>query len=164
MFDILEGLEGVLCHMDDILMFGRNEEEYDTWLEATVIRIGDAGITLNSGKCKFRQNQVKFLGYVIDKDGIHAEPDKVKSVTNIKAPTNISEIYCSWRIVNQLSNLAELTQLLRELLSEKMPIFGAQIKRKLLNKSKKKLSKSTVLANMTWPQIQRYQLIPRPMV
>ena len=55
---------------------------------------GDAGITLNSEKRKFCQNQLKFLGHVIDKDGIHAEPEKVKSVTNMKAPTNISELRC----------------------------------------------------------------------
>ena len=58
------------------------------------MEVGNAGITLNSEKCKFYQNQLKFLGHVIDKDGIHAEPEKVKSVTNMKAPTNISELYC----------------------------------------------------------------------
>ena len=104
-----------------ILVFGRNEEEHEARLEATLKRFEKAGITLNSEKCKFYQNQVKFLGHVIDKDGVHADQEKVKSVIDMKAPTNVSELCRFMWMVNQLAkftpNLAELTQPLRELLS-----------------------------------------------
>ena len=33
---LLEGLPGVLCLMDDVIMFGSNQEEHDTRLTATL--------------------------------------------------------------------------------------------------------------------------------
>ena len=43
---VLEGLEGVLCHMDDVLIFGSNKEEHDLQLSATLQRLEKAKVTL----------------------------------------------------------------------------------------------------------------------
>ena len=67
---ILDGLEGVRCQMDDILIFGRNQTEHDSRLIAVLKRIQAAKVTLNPEKCEFRRSQVKFLGHLIDSDGI----------------------------------------------------------------------------------------------
>ena len=50
---ILCGLPGVLCHIDDILVFGTTREEHDSRFLAVLERIKAAGITLNSDKCQF---------------------------------------------------------------------------------------------------------------
>ena len=164
MAKIWEGLEDVFIHMDDILVFARNEEEHEAQLEATLKRIEKAGITLNSEKCKFHQNQLKFLGHVIDKDGVHADPEKVKSVIDMKAPTNVLESHRFMGMVNQLAkftpNLAEITQPLRELLSKKNTYLWSPDQEKSFEKIKQKLSKPTYLPYLTQPQIQRYQLMP----
>lgn len=89
--------------MDDILVFGSNEEEHEAQLKLTLKRIEDASITINSEKCKFHQKQPKFLGRVIDKDGIHAHSEKVKSVISTKALTNISELRSFMGMVNQMA-------------------------------------------------------------
>ena len=47
MNDILSGLPGVLCHVDDILVFGATPEEHDERLRAVIERIKGAGVTLN---------------------------------------------------------------------------------------------------------------------
>ncbi|XP_064461585.1 uncharacterized protein K02A2.6-like [Ornithodoros turicata] len=44
---ILEGLEGTVCMMDDILVFGRTAEEHDFRLQEVLKRLSRAGITLN---------------------------------------------------------------------------------------------------------------------
>ena len=43
---ILMGLHGVLCHMDDVMIFGRTKEEHDGRLEIALRRIEAAGVTL----------------------------------------------------------------------------------------------------------------------
>ena len=48
-----EGLPGVLCVMDDILIFGTTKQEHNSQLQAVLKRLSSAGITLNSRKCKF---------------------------------------------------------------------------------------------------------------
>ena len=73
---ILTGLEGVLCHMDDVLIFGQSKEEHNVRLEAALRHIQAAGVTLNPTKCQFGKTELKFLGYLINDKGIQPDPDK----------------------------------------------------------------------------------------
>ena len=63
MSNILSGLEGIVCQMDDVLVFGRTKEEHDARLVAALNRICSAGVTLNRDKCLFGQNNVKSANY-----------------------------------------------------------------------------------------------------
>ena len=45
---MLRGLQGVLCLMHDVLVYGQDQEEHDKRLEAVLQRIQSAGVTLNS--------------------------------------------------------------------------------------------------------------------
>ena len=45
---ILAGHKGVLCHMDDIFIFGRDQGEHDACLAAALRSIQAAGVTLNA--------------------------------------------------------------------------------------------------------------------
>ena len=57
MSKILDGLDGVLCLIDDVLIFGKDTQENDTRLLAALKRIKRAGVTLNCSKCTFQKNQ-----------------------------------------------------------------------------------------------------------
>lgn len=67
---ILDGCAGIDVHMD-ILVVGANKEEHDRHLKVVLNRIKQAGMTLNK-KCEFEKGLVIFLGFRIDKEGIHA--------------------------------------------------------------------------------------------
>lgn len=58
---ILEGLEGVKCQMDDILVFGKTNEQHYSRLEAVLKRLEEANVTLNIDKCEFAKEKVEFL-------------------------------------------------------------------------------------------------------
>ena len=61
--------------MEDVLIFGCNKAEHDTRLEAALLaRIKAAGITLNKDEYAFEQEKLQFLGHVIDRNGISADP------------------------------------------------------------------------------------------
>ena len=55
MSQLLEGLEGVVCMMDDILIYDQNEVEHDRRINAVLQRIRASGATLNEEKCHFAQ-------------------------------------------------------------------------------------------------------------
>ena len=74
MNDILCGLKGTLCLIDDVLIFGKTQEEHDQRLADALKRIQSAGVTLNKDKCVFSTSTLTFLGHVLDKDGISADP------------------------------------------------------------------------------------------
>ena len=84
MRDILDGLDGVICHMDDSLIYS-SEPEHDRRVINVLQRLKDAGMTLNYRKCMFGRPSVKFLGYQIGVDGIRADPDRVE--TSRSCPT-----------------------------------------------------------------------------
>ena len=67
---ILEGLDGVLCQIDDVLVFGRDKEEHDQRLHTTLTKIEASGATLNPQKCEFSKTSLKFLGHISDHEGI----------------------------------------------------------------------------------------------
>ncbi len=77
---ILEGLEGVVCLIDDVLVFASSQEEHDRRLAAVLQRLKEAG---NRVKCEFNKRSIKFLGHIIDKDGICADPDKTAAVSSM---------------------------------------------------------------------------------
>lgn len=70
MNSILEGLPVVVCHINDILIFAKDEKEHDERLNATLQAIQRAGLTLNREKCQFSQSFLSFLGYIVDSRGI----------------------------------------------------------------------------------------------
>ena len=123
MSSILAGLDGVVCLIDDVLVFGRSQSEHDNRLQYTLERIQNSGVTLNYEKCVFSQNSVTFLGRIVDQNGTKPDPEKVNAIACMAEPTNVSEIRRFLGMVNQhrkfSPKLAELTKPLRDLLSKK---------------------------------------------
>ena len=70
---ILEGLEGYVCMMDDVLVFGRNQEEHEERLKAVMSRLHKKGVTLNRDKCEFGMTEVKFLGHIAKTGSIQTQ-------------------------------------------------------------------------------------------
>ena len=60
MSQILEGLDGVLCQMDDVLVYGDTQAQHDTRLLAVLGRLQEAGVTLSGEKCEFSKSQLNF--------------------------------------------------------------------------------------------------------
>ena len=98
MSSILAGQEGVLCHIDDIIVFGRNQEEHGSRLQSVLKTIKKAetikkaGVTLNKEKCEFNRDHLLFLGHVINKDGISPDPEKTAAVSKMERPQTVSEL------------------------------------------------------------------------
>lgn len=150
MSNILSGLDGVLCLMDDVLVFGQDKDEHDKRLTAALERIKVAGATLNPSKCEFEKSKLKFLGHIIDSNGIQADPEKTSAIRDMKPPTNITELRRLMGMANQLgkfsSKLAEISQPLRVLLSKKTVWMWGQAQEQAFTDLKEELSKSTILA------------------
>ena len=58
MSEVLQDLVGVVCLIDDILIYGKTQDEHDKHLTAALHKIEGAGITLDKEKCEISQNGV----------------------------------------------------------------------------------------------------------
>ena len=66
--------------------------QHNARLTTMLKRLEAAGVTLNLEKCEFGWSRLKFLGHLIDQEGIRADPEKVSVILQMEAPTNITEL------------------------------------------------------------------------
>ncbi|UYV61148.1 K02A2.6-like, partial [Cordylochernes scorpioides] len=123
MGQILEGLEGTLCHMDDIMVYGSCQEEHDKRLETVLTRVSKSGLTLNKDKCKFAVTTIKFLGHQIGPNGIQVDPKRKLAILEFPKPRSVKELKQFLGMVNFsarfVPNLAEIAHPMNKLLSKK---------------------------------------------
>lgn len=115
LMDILfHALEGrVWAYLDDIVICSASFEEHLETLGKVMHILKEANLTINVDKCKFARPSLKFLGYIVDKDGLRTDPDKVSAILNFPRPRNITELkrfigLASWyrRFVKDFSMVA----------------------------------------------------------
>ena len=103
MNEILRGIEGAVCLIDDILIYGKTQSEHDQHLLSVLNRINKACLPLNKEKCVFNTTSINFLGQQIDNSGVKADPEKIHAVQELAPPTNVSELRRFLGMANQLS-------------------------------------------------------------
>ena len=145
---ILEGVPGVICHMDDVLIHGTTREEHDQPVDEVMERIKRSGMTLNN-KCEFSKTTSKFLCFIIDEGGIHAYHSKVAALSKFPAPQNVTELQRFLGMVNQMGtfapNLTSLTSPLRELLRKDVMWTGDTAQQNAMESIKKELCTTPTL-------------------
>ena len=136
--------------IDNVLVYGMDQDEHDDRLLKVLQRLEAAGLMLNKEKCKFSQKQVKFLGQMVDKSGVHPDPAKVKVIQEVPIPKNVGDVRRFLGMVNQLGkfspNLAEKTKPLRELLRKDNAWLWGPPQREAFEEVKKALTTAPVLA------------------
>ena len=89
---MLRGIPHVCVYLDDILITGGDDAEYNDNLSEVLDRLDKGGLRLNAGKCHFKQKSVSYLGFRIDADGLHPLEDKVQALVAAPAPQNVTEL------------------------------------------------------------------------
>ncbi|KFD58262.1 hypothetical protein M513_01025 [Trichuris suis] len=77
---LLAGLDGVKAYLDDVLITGRTEEEHWKRVEAVLARLDEIGLRLRRDKCVFGVEEVEYLGFLIDRHGVHPTAEKVEAI------------------------------------------------------------------------------------
>lgn len=112
-------------------------------------RIRNAGLTRSKEKCEFNKTSIKFLGQLVDEEGVKPDPDKVIAIREMKQPENITELRRFLGMVNQLTksspHLADQTKPMRDLLSTKNQWVWGEEQERAFQSTKSSLSSSEVL-------------------
>ncbi|CAG2257258.1 Transposon Ty3-G Gag-Pol polyprotein,Transposon Ty3-I Gag-Pol polyprotein [Mytilus edulis] len=91
--EVLQGLEHFsTAYIDDILIFSETEEEHLGHIQQVFDRLRQHKLKLKLKKCNFLQNETNYLGFIISKDGLKPDPEKVKAIQGMKAPSNVREV------------------------------------------------------------------------
>ena len=147
---ILEGVEGVHAYQDDIIIFGKTQEQHDRRLEAVLRKLSSAGLKLNKAKCDINKSELKFLGHVISKSGVSPDPAKVEAIIQMKPPSNITELRQILGMIQYLGqylpNLAQVLEPINELLRKDTVWHWGDKQQNSLDQIKKLITSSPTLA------------------
>ena len=55
-------------------------------------KIQDYGFKLKESKCDFFIEKIKYLGYIINRDGRRPDPDRAAAIKDMLAPNNIATL------------------------------------------------------------------------
>ena len=80
------------CYLDDIILATDSYKKHMEVLEEMLIRMRDANLTINKEKICFCASEAKYLGFIVDRDGFRPDPEKVSSILQIPAPTNVKQL------------------------------------------------------------------------
>nr|XP_037285024.1 uncharacterized protein K02A2.6-like [Rhipicephalus microplus] len=84
---VLSGIPGVQVYLDDIIV---SEKANDCRiLEQVLQRLREHGLRLRREKCKFRQEQVTFLGHCINRHGLRPKSDNITALLDAPQPTSV---------------------------------------------------------------------------
>ncbi|XP_003241242.1 uncharacterized protein K02A2.6-like [Acyrthosiphon pisum] len=137
--------------LDDIVVTGRNDEEHFKNLAEVFKRCKRAGFQFNRSKCQFFQPSIKYLGHIIDKDGLRKDPEKVNCISKIARPQNVTELKSFLGMINYygkfVKNLAKILAPLHNLLKKSNAFVWSKICDKAFNSIKTILMSEQVLTH-----------------
>ena len=114
------GLPGVTGIADDMVIFGKNEEEHDRNLILFLETTRKNGLVLNKKKLQFKKEEVSFFGHRWNSTGISPDPKKTESILKMQFPPDKETMHSFLGLVNFLNRytpkLAELCSPLRKLI------------------------------------------------
>lgn len=152
MENILREIPGVSVFLDDIKVTGSTDEEHLQRLEPVFTRLNKFRIKINRDKCEFFKDKIYYCGYVIDRYGIHKDPNKIQSIKEMPRPQNATQVRAFIGFINYygrfIKNLNSILHPLHKLLSARNPFTWTQECEKAFQTAKIEFGKDELLAHL----------------
>ncbi|GJT55312.1 putative reverse transcriptase domain-containing protein [Tanacetum coccineum] len=82
----------MIVFIDDILIYSKSRKEHEEHLKLILKLLKEEELYAKFSKCEFWLSRVQFLGRVIDSEGIHINPAKIKSIKDWASPKTPTKI------------------------------------------------------------------------
>ena len=81
-------------YLDDILIYSNDLAQHKKDVRNIMETIQKAGMKLKPSKCEFHKNETEYLGFIINPDGVRADPVKTRAIEQWKNPKTVKDIQC----------------------------------------------------------------------
>jgi len=87
-------MEGwILVYIDDILIFAPNKELLKKYTHKILQILANNDLYLNLEKCKFKKEEIKYLGFIISSRQIKIDPKKVYRILYWPKPKTVHQVH-----------------------------------------------------------------------
>ena len=95
MDQILQGMDHVMCFVDDILITSESKQGHLNVLDEVLTRLEQCGVRVNLAKYSFSQKSVEYLGHRFDAEGVHPTSEELKAIIEAQKPCDVKQ-FCSY--------------------------------------------------------------------
>ncbi len=149
MSDIFMDIPGVDTSMDDIIVYGANQEEHDERVRQVLQKCRESGLKLNKEKCEMNKKEIVFLGDTLTDKGVKPQKEKVEAIWNMERPGDKKAVQRFLGMLNFLGrfipDLSNIAAPLRKVTNEKNVFEWGQQQETAWKMLKEKLAQEPVL-------------------
>ena len=84
--------QGVVVYLDDIIVYAKTKEQLVGRTKEVLEKLRQADFYLKPEKCFFNKNELDYLGFVVNQDGLKMDQYKVKAILEWPTPQNKKDI------------------------------------------------------------------------
>lgn len=120
----------VFVYLDDIVLCTPDFDSHLQVLREVLDRIFKAGLTVSAEKCKFCLPELRYLGYIVNREGICVDPEKINAILKIKAPTCVKDVRSLLGVVSWyrrfIPNFSDIVSPISDLLKKGKPFVWSE--------------------------------------
>lgn len=136
--------------IDDTIVLGKDESSHDKTIINVLEKTMENNINFNPDKLQFKVKEASFFGLVWSPEGIKPNENKVKAITEMQPPKNLTELQSFIGMVNYLNRfspaIAKASEPLRHLMKKTVPFVWYKEEELVFNDLKRIITESPVLA------------------
>ncbi|KFD67385.1 hypothetical protein M514_20421 [Trichuris suis] len=148
---MIAGLSGAVAYLDDVLVVGRTVEEHNRNLDAVLNRIMDFGFKIRREKCQFGLEEVKYLGFIVDKHGRRPDPDKIAAIQRMPPPHDMQSLRSFLGLLSYygafVRQMRDLRAPLDSLLKKETAFVWSPLRQVSFDKAKRTLQSNLLLTH-----------------
>lgn len=91
-FEKLIAAKKIVVYVDDILLASQTVEEHLEILREVFMLLKENDMELRLDKCKFLVEQMNYLGYKVNAEGLHPNNDNVQGIIDYPIPANVKQV------------------------------------------------------------------------
>jgi hypothetical protein len=93
MIDLMASLEYVQIYIHDLRFITRGTlDDHLLIIETVLIRLRNAGLKVNTAKSLFCTHEIKYLSYILTREGIKPQPKMLQAILEINSLNNVKKL------------------------------------------------------------------------
>ena len=143
--------EFAISYIDDILIFSNSLEEHHVHVRRVLKKLLENNLYVKLEKCEFDVTETSFLGYMLSKDGLKADPEKIKAILDWPIPTTVKEVQSFIGLCNYyrifIKDFAKIALPIHKLTRKNVPFNWGPEQQKAFEKLKELFTSTPILIN-----------------
>ena len=140
----------VVVNFDDILVYSQSLESHVSHLTEILLLLRKNNLFANVDKCTFCVDSVVFLSFIVNKNGVHVDPEKTKVIQEWPTPQNVGDVRSFLGLASFyrrfVPNFSSLASPLNELVKKDTPFCWTEKHEQAFQRLEAQLTNAPILA------------------